>query len=82
MAKITLILPQVEDPVARENFLRIKMYLETLQGGGSGSPGPTGPQGPQGIQGEPGDTTYVGNIDGGTPGEVYGGSTPIDGGTP
>ena len=50
-----------------------------------GDPGPQGIQGdpgPQGIQGIQGETTYVGDIDGGTPSSVYGGNTIIDGGTP
>lgn len=48
-----------------------------------GPAGPTGPQGPQGIQGPAGDTVYVGNIDGGAPDSVFGGSiSAIDGGGP
>lgn len=34
------------------------------------------------LVGPQGATTYVGNIDGGSPNTSYGGTNPIDGGTP
>jgi hypothetical protein len=48
--------------------------------GPQGIQGVQGPQGIQGVQGIQGATTYVGNIDGGAPNSVYGGTNIIDGG--
>lgn len=42
----------------------------------TGSVGPAGPQGPPGAGGG------SGNIDGGEPDSIYGGTTPVDGGAP
>ena len=51
--------------------------------GSTGATGATGPQGETGPQGPAGDTVYVGNIDGGAPDSVFGGSiSAIDGGGP
>jgi len=46
----------------------------------AGATGPTGPTGPAGPAGPAGPTS--GNVDGGDPVAVYGGISPIDGGTP
>jgi hypothetical protein len=47
--------------------------------GPQGETGPTGPQGIQGVKGEDGQP--YGNIDGGTPFSIYGGTMTLDGGS-
>lgn len=61
MKKLTLLLQQIQDVVVRENFRRIKEFLDNFEatGGGAipgppGPPGATGPVGPPGAPGTPG----------------------------
>jgi hypothetical protein len=63
--KFELLLQQIQDPVIRENFRRIKLLIESgkLGSDGSGSPGPPGPPGSPGAPG-------VGVPTGGTTGQI------------
>ncbi len=51
LKRLDLLLKEIQDPHAQENFWRIKQYIESL-GDGSlvGPPGPQGPQGPAGAE--------------------------------
>ncbi len=53
LKKIDLLLKEIKDPHAQENFYRLKYFLESLELNGIVS-GPIGPQGPTGPQGPPG----------------------------
>ena len=55
--RVDLLLKEIQDPHAQENFHRLKLYLENLKsstGAGSGSVGPAGPPGPTGPAGTAG----------------------------
>lgn len=47
--RLDLLIREIEDPHAQENFYRLKYFLDNLSANGV-----TGPQGPPGIQGPPG----------------------------
>jgi len=53
LKKVDFLLKEVDDPVAQENFWRLKQMIESGQvGSGSGAPGPVGPMGPAGPAGD------------------------------
>jgi hypothetical protein len=55
MKKLSLLLQQIQDQVVRENFRRIKEFLDNFEAtGGSSIPGPPGPSGPPGATGPTG----------------------------
>jgi len=55
LKKVDLLFREVVDPVAQENFYRLKNYIENLTlSGGVGPQGPQGPAGPAGADGSPG----------------------------
>ena len=51
--RLDLLLREVQDPYAQENFLRLKRILEDIEL--SGNAGPPGPPGPPGVPGTSGD---------------------------
>lgn len=54
LKRLDLLIKEVRDPHAQENFWRLKRILEDLElSGGSGSVGPQGPTGPAGPPGTP-----------------------------
>lgn len=55
--RLDLLIREVEDPHAQENFYRLKNYIDNLQT--SGVVGPAGPQGPPGASGTPGTSLVV-----------------------
>lgn len=55
--RLDLLIREVEDPHAQENFYRLKNYIDNLQT--SGGVGPAGPQGPPGASGAPGTSLVV-----------------------
>lgn len=62
--KLDLLIREVQDAHAQENFWKLKLYLDNLETNGltgpQGPQGPAGPQGPQGPQGDPGPTGATG----------------------
>lgn len=52
LKRLDLLLREVQDPYAQENFWRLRQYIENLEKSGLGGiPGPQGPQGPPGPPG-------------------------------
>jgi len=67
LKRIDLLFREVSDPVAQENFYRLKSHVENLQlSGGTGPQGPQGPAGPAGPSGTPGTSLVVTKIAGET----------------
>ena len=48
------LLREIDDKYVRENFYKLKLYLECITGQGGDLTGPAGPPGPQGPAGAPG----------------------------
>lgn len=58
--RLDLLIREVEDPHAQENFYRLKNFLDNFEGGGGTGPqGPQGPAGPPGASGTPGTNLVV-----------------------
>lgn len=57
LKQLDLFLKEVKDPVAQENFWRLRRILEDITS--SGLPGPQGPPGPPGQSGTPGTNLVV-----------------------
>lgn len=72
LKRLDLLIREVKDPHAQENFWRLKRILEDLDlNGMAGGVGPQGPAGPAGPQGPAGTTTVTFTTDVGTqPGDL------------
>lgn len=58
--RLDLLIREVEDPHAQENFYRLKNYIDNFQSSGATGPqGPQGPAGPAGPSGVPGTSLVV-----------------------
>jgi hypothetical protein len=64
LKRLDLLLREVQDPHAQENFWRLKRIFEDLET--SGLAGPTGPQGPTGPMGPSGAAAIIFTSDAGT----------------
>lgn len=60
LKRLDLLLREVQDPIAQENFYRLKNLLSDLSI--SGIPGPQGPQGPAGPSGSTVSSEYAGAL--------------------
>lgn len=63
LKRLDLLFREVKDPVAQENFWRIRDLFKEISTGTTGPAGPTGPQGPAGPSGLP---TFTFTSDAGT----------------
>jgi predicted RecA/RadA family phage recombinase len=60
LKRLDLLMREVQDPHAQENFYRLKDYIDNLQtSGGTGPQGPQGPAGPTGPSGVAGTSLVI-----------------------
>ena len=64
--RLDLLIREVADPHAQENFYRLKNFLDNFESGGTGPQGPQGPAGPAGPSGTPGTSLTVTKVAGET----------------